>query len=381
MIARALLATAVRASFVQVCVRRLSPSSSRPRIASWATLAILRLGRQGEQAGALARATVGEQRAAARLAVDREHRLHDLVRIAGIARRSHEPRAPRHRRRQGRAVAHRLDIEVAQPRRLDDRRAPRRARRPRSGSRSAASGWRPGRGSSAAAFDCSAAAGGRTRARSNITIAGPSSGPAGTLAAGCRWPRSATAAASCGSVRASPVRRPARPRCRRRRPGRQPGRGRKGLDQGVTGHDGAGARRLARHHQRIDRRWWRSRIDIAAGRSAPSRSGSRPRPSPPASRPCAEQAWAGGLPSGAGGVSSLTITLNCRSRSARLRGRGRQRRHQPLGGGQATCRSRRRPACRRCWAVRKPVGKSSKLRLGQRPATPPASNSADSETG
>src|ERR1044072_9642278 len=68
----------------------------------------------------------------------------------------------------------------------------------------------------------------------------------------------------------------------------------------------------------------------------------------------------GGLPSGGGGVSWLTSTLNCRSRSARLRG--------ALGGAEprrwavaSEVPAQALAAIPPVVAVRKPVGRSSKL--------------------
>src|SRR5512143_3320738 len=68
----------------------------------------------------------------------------------------------------------------------------------------------------------------------------------------------------------------------------------------------------------------------------------------------------GGLPSGAGGVSSLTSTLNCRSRSARLRGASGSAvtRRLAVASELPFQASAGMPPVR---AVRKPVGLASKL--------------------
>ena len=118
--ARALLATEVRArASSRSAVRRLSPSSSKPRIASCATLAYSGLAGRVSRLDAVARAIVGEQRAAARLGVDRDDRLHDLVahcwRCAPQPRAARAaPSAPAWRRR--RAPPARRGRSVASPR-------------------------------------------------------------------------------------------------------------------------------------------------------------------------------------------------------------------------------------------------------------------------
>ena len=80
----------------------------------------LRLGRQIDQGGGARPRDGGKQGTAARLAVGGSDRIDHLRRVRRIARRRDHAGAARDRRRQRGAVAQRLEIEIAQLRRLDD---------------------------------------------------------------------------------------------------------------------------------------------------------------------------------------------------------------------------------------------------------------------
>ena len=80
----------------------------------------LRLGRQIDQGGGARPRDGGKQGTAARLAVGGSDRIDHLRWVRRIARRRDHAGAARDRRRQRGAIAQRLEIEIAQLRRLDD---------------------------------------------------------------------------------------------------------------------------------------------------------------------------------------------------------------------------------------------------------------------